>query len=140
MILSTKWIDFYKFLLQMNYGVYAHLRIILRIHLGPIVVLCKKYINYSLISTNGSNLGNWCIPLGGKCMTRWIRIWCYQQSRRWVRQLHIKQPIQHVWYGMDELLITSIHLGVNRCHYPQSINILSLKTCFQGELKNTCNF
>jgi hypothetical protein len=79
-------------------------------------------------------------PLGGKCTTRWVRIWCYQQNHRWVRHLHIKQPIQHVWYDMDELLIISIHLGVNRCHYPQSIDILSLKTWFQGELKNTCDF
>jgi hypothetical protein len=56
--------------------------------------------------------------------------------------LPVKRPTQPVWYGnnLDELLITSAHLDVDRCQYPQSGNILWLKTCFQGALKNKYNY
>jgi len=59
-----------------------------------------------------------------------------------VMDLPVKRPTQPVWYGnnLDELLITSAHLDVDMCQYPQSGNILWLKTCFHGALKNKYNY
>jgi sugar lactone lactonase YvrE len=54
----------------------------------------------------------------------------------------VKRPTQPSWFGpcLDELLVTSASLGVNKCEWPASGHIFHLRPGAQGRLKAKYNY